>query len=341
MKTWQDEGSDSHANDMRPRPLREAVKPQTCVSNSSLILQTSRLFPAQGHLSKNNYSMFEFGIYCGVFLMLIMLNSLHLERKTRIFEAWVETKSLTRHQWKACYVQHKAGLFVSVTLQSTTAGNWSDTGYGCGFRPQRNSNKTELPKKSQVSFPALHSLWCVTWLSGCIYSKIQLLLCSSCQSCPRKLSGKAKLCSEILQQNFLFQMLEQSVNPSCESQRSRQAGNTFQKCHDAKGKRDHTSYCKIKQVQATETFPSGLTWSHMKGAHIVTMWHPRLFTALRSLTCMRGPDPAPFTVRVVHASRLHVHIKCSAQTNGDDDSTHWHSLIKCTAPAVTRNHLCV
>lgn len=124
MKTWQYEGSESHGNDMRPRPRREAGKPQTCVSNSSLILQTSWLFAAQGHFSKNNCSMFEFGICWGVFLMLIMLNSLHLERKTRILEAWLETKSLTRHQRKPCYVQHKAELLV--LLRFSQPAWWTD-----------------------------------------------------------------------------------------------------------------------------------------------------------------------------------------------------------------------
>lgn len=38
-----------HGNDMGPRPLREAVKPQTCVSNSSLILKSGRSFALRGN----------------------------------------------------------------------------------------------------------------------------------------------------------------------------------------------------------------------------------------------------------------------------------------------------
>lgn len=38
-----------HGNDMGPRPLREAVKPQTCVSNSSLILKSGRSFASRSN----------------------------------------------------------------------------------------------------------------------------------------------------------------------------------------------------------------------------------------------------------------------------------------------------
>lgn len=58
-------------NDTRPRPSSKAVKPQTCVSNSSLILQTRGLFVAQGHSSKNNWNMFVFEIGCCVCLRVI------------------------------------------------------------------------------------------------------------------------------------------------------------------------------------------------------------------------------------------------------------------------------
>lgn len=127
-------------------------------------------------------------------------------------------------------------------------------------------------------------------------------------------SVKVRLHSEILHQDFLFQMLDQSLNHLCESQRSRHAGNTFQKCHDAKGKRDHTSssvitwsHCKIKQVQNISIRLDMISHEGCTQCNDVT---PQ--AVYSPPTCMRGPDPAPFTVRVMPASRLCARISNTA-----------------------------
>lgn len=71
-------------------------KPQTCVSNSSLILQTRWLFVARGHSSKNNWNMYALGIDCCTYaqsLCLFLTSQIKSVRGKKLHSGKEELKS--------------------------------------------------------------------------------------------------------------------------------------------------------------------------------------------------------------------------------------------------------
>lgn len=228
-KSWQCEGSDSH-DSWRPRPLREAVKPQTCVSDSSLILQTRRWFAARGgHSSKNNWSMFVFRIWCCVCLTVIVFNRLFLKRKNENEMGILKRKteadqtSVEGRRLQVIYGRVWRKLAVNTfcicgkAFQSTTMLSQSDaigTDVVSDHRGTviiHNTPKTEPSVNLSLVFCVINHL-----TSGIVF----LLKSNFCFSA----LASSVLVNSLSQRDYAprdtelpLQASERSVNPSCES----------------------------------------------------------------------------------------------------------------------------
>lgn len=93
-----------------------SYKPQTCVSNSSLILQTGRLFVARGHSSKNNWSVLVLGMGCATCTAVVFFWKELISART--------SSVLQKNSINVCRVEIKVGRQIHrCARQSTTEQN--------------------------------------------------------------------------------------------------------------------------------------------------------------------------------------------------------------------------